>query len=196
MKTKRVFAGLGVVAALAASALPLSSYAVSGTVGVDFTVGSTLSMTIDGGANGKAISIDGINSGDTVRSSEKTHADSSKQTSRVAVSTNNATGYNLVASVPNGGSLTHDKGTNPISMTAGGSSISESEAWGIHSYSDGWNDYLAFSAGTGVRTAIVKNQPSNVSNDTTELEYTLKTDASTPSGTYSTTVTYIATANN
>ena len=173
MKTKQMFVGLGVVAALGAAVVPMASYAVtdndSSTVNVSLRVGSTISMSLDG---------------DTINPAILTSEDSQDQTTVATISTNSATGYTLSAETSSAdGSLVGTDENNTIGYV-GASYADVTEGWAL-SVGDDLKDIA------GKKISLFSSDSTADSEEIT-VGYNFKTDADTVPDTYSTTLTYTA----
>ena len=173
MKTKQMFVGLGVVAALGAAIVPMASYAAdssSENVTVTLKVGSTISMALDS---------------TTVTEEVISGGESTSKNTVATVTTNSATGYTIVANPsPATGALTSGEG-NTIAYV-GSDYSTATEGWAL-SVGGTFKD-LDTTEGT---IALFSSDTTADSEETT-IDYNFKTDAETPSGDYATTLEYVA----
>lgn len=179
MKTKKLFMGLGVAAALGAAVVPMASYAASDSsnVAVALNVGSTISMSLDSASVTETLS----------------GADSSAvKTTTATVTTNSVSGYNLSASTSSDdGSLASNDGETIAYV--GSNFGTETEGWALSI--PGESDTVVFKDIAGNVIAGLGGAAAPVDDDESVITYNFKTDGATVSGTYETTLTYTATTN-
>ncbi len=111
-------------------------------------------------------------------------SDSDTASHTVLVSTNNAAGYNLSLK----GSTQLSKGSNHINAVSGNTTLSNN-TWGYHVGTSG-NNFRGVTTGG----AQIKTTSSTANNDSTTVTYGARVNSSLPTGTYTGTVTYTATA--
>lgn len=173
MKTKQMFVGLGVVAALGAAIVPMASYAVdsdSENVTVTLKVGSTIAMSLDSS---------------TVSEEVLSGGSSDSKTTVATVTTNSATGYTLSATpTPDTGALTSGEG-NTIAYV-GTNYASATEGWALSV--GGTFKNLDTSEGS----IALFSSNTTADSEATTINYNFKTDAETPSGDYTATLEYVA----
>ncbi|MBQ8992085.1 hypothetical protein IJ090_01460 [Candidatus Saccharibacteria bacterium] len=173
MKTKQMFVGLGVVAALGAAVVPMTSYAVtdsdSKAVNVQLSVGSTITMALDSSSVSAAV---------------LTSESSEDKTTIATVTSNSASGYTLSAETSSSnGALIGEDPDNTIAYV-GANYGSASEGWAL-SVDD------TFKAISGKKISLATSD--NVAdNEDTTVTYHFKTAATTTPDVYTTTLTYTA----
>ena len=172
MKSKKLFAGLGIVTALGAAVIPMSSYAVTnsdtGSVDVELKVGSTISMAL---------------SNSQISSAILTSESDTTKTTVATVSSNSASGYTITAETSTSdGSLS---GTSSNSIAYSNSFASATEGWALGV--DGtWKTI------SGNTVSLLSSGASVATNEETTINYGFKTSSSTTPDTYSATLTYTA----
>ena len=179
MKTKKLFMGLGVAAALGAAIVPMASYAASdsGNVAVALNVGSTISM-----------SLDSTNVTETLSGADSSAA----KTTTATVTTNSVSGYNLSASTSSDdGSLSSNDGD--VIAYVGSNFGSETEGWALSTIDE--NSAIVYKDIAGNVIAGLGGSAAPVDDDESIVTYNFKTNGATVSGTYETVLTYTATTN-
>lgn len=187
-----------IMAFLALVAVPISVEAATTTTTVSSSIGSTISLLSSAGT----VSIDATPSASGVQT---TASDT------VTVSTNNTSGYTLqiaetgasTALVSGGNSIPATPGTQttPAALTAntwgyrvdGTGGFGATTTTAISNAPIGSITYAAVPVTASPNT--IKTTASTASNDTTTVWYSVAVNTSTPSGTYTNSVTYTATAN-
>ncbi len=177
MKTKKMFVGLGVVAALGVAIVPMTSYAVtnsdSANVNVALKVGSTISMALDSNKIEPAIL--------TSQSSED-------QTTTASVTTNSGAGYTLSARTSSSdGSLIGDTSNSNILEYLGDGYASGDAGWALSIGS-------AYKNISGNEISLRSDGSALADEEETVITYHFKTTSATVPDTYRTTLTYTASA--
>lgn len=181
MKTKRMFVGLGAVAALGAAIVPMTSYAASDSddVEVNLRVGSTISMNLSGTSISPFIY----------------NSDFSDDLTTVAtVTTNSSTGYSLSASTSSDDGTLIDSNIDRSVAYVGSNFATADEGWAL-SIPGETEGSIIYKDITGDTISDLAYSDSPVDSDDTVITYNFKTAGDTVSGEYKTTLTYTATTN-
>lgn len=198
-KSTKIIAALGVVAGLGVAALPLNSFAAeTGDVNLKVTVGSTISMTIDGADRSttpleKAVAMD---NNDT----------DSSLTASIKVTTNDADGYILSVKDKAGdgaalkGAQAGNTQTIPaftVKQTDLSALVTDTYGWGMMATNANSTVATAFSGGYGFVTdtdQVVVTSSSAAAEEETTITYGVVTKDDQVADTYSNLVTYTVTA--
>lgn len=194
--TAKFIKALGVAAALGVSAMPLTTFATNpDNADVEVTINPSISMTL---TNHASVSLD-------------TNATKIGKTdgfySNIKVSTNSMYGYNVTVKEASDGDTTADlkNATTGKAITAAdGTPVASVATWAIKSSATG-SAATTYKAVPGksadglvlINKGISTSETKTYVDDETDVEYAVSSGNSTiPSGTYVTTITYTAAANN
>lgn len=198
LKTKpRIFISIIMSALAALVAVPLAAQAATSTTTVSSAIGSTISLSTSG-----TVSIDVTPTGGGVQTIAKDTA---------TVSTNDNAGYTLkLGETTSSTDLVSGSNTIPaVSGTQASPTAETANTWGYRvdgvggfgagptsaasNQAIGGTTFAAVAATASPNT--IKTTSSTASGDTTSIWYGIAANTSAPSGTYSNSVTYTATAN-
>lgn len=180
-KSTKVIAALGVVAGLGVAALPAFTYAATADAEVEVTVTSSISIAVEG--------TDSTASKVSMAPNELKEGGEFKST--IKVTTNNVAGYDATVKA---------KAEKDVNLTSSDSNTIPAASGTLTAGTAGWG-YRVGTSGDWVAVttteANIKNAGTNANgytNDATVVEYGVATASAQPTGTYSATLTYTATA--